>query len=358
MRWTTIAAVSCLLVQPVTASAAGIDILFVGDSFTHGRYDPVRNYKSGFGLADTHVHDLNCLSSATCAAAELPGGSAGGTQEIGPFGGVSGIVLELLEESGIQAAVSIQARSASTLTSDTMTTRLAAIAVDPCTGQPWKAVVLQEQSYRPLPAMTLSNGKSTDPAAFASAVATIAGAIGAADRQARQTTSLWLYETWPLAAFTYESPLINPPDFPHPDLGQPIEAMARALHASYEHVAATTPGVAGVAPVGGAWVAAIEAGFAARNPYPAAEPSGQVDLWDSDGAAACCTVPIGYHASAAGSYLAAVTLFDRITGGDARHLGRREIAAAALGLSPDLAVRLQTAAVQAVTAERMSKESR
>ena len=351
-----------LLLQPIAAAAEDVDILFVGDSFTHGRYDPVRGYKSGFGDSNAHVHDLNCLSAATCAAAELPGGNAGGTRELGPFGGVPGIVLELLEENGVRAAVSIQARSASTLTSDTTPGRLADIALDRFTRRPWTAVVLQDQSYRPLPAMTFSNGRSTDPAAFAASVGTIAGVIGAADRQAgldpAPPTRLWLFETWPLAAFTYEDARLRPPDFPHPYLGQSIEAMARALHASYEHVATSTPGVAGVAPVGSAWVAAIEAGIARRDPYPASGPAGQVDLWDGDVAAACCTVPIGYHAGAAGSYLAAVTLFDRITGRDARPLGRAELAAAALGLSPDLAVRLQIAAAQAVIAERSCQRAR
>src|SRR3974390_3852134 len=39
-----------------TAAEAPVNILFVGNSFTHGRYEPVRTCNTGFGN-DT-VHDL------------------------------------------------------------------------------------------------------------------------------------------------------------------------------------------------------------------------------------------------------------------------------------------------------------
>ena len=41
-----------------------------------------------------------------------------------------------------------------------------------------------------------------------------------------------------------------------------------------------------------------------------------VNLWDSDPLTACCTTPIGYHPSAYGAYLDALTLFYKITGID------------------------------------------
>ena len=44
----------------------------------------------------------------------------------------------------------------------------------------------------------------------------------------------------------------------------------------------------------------------ARNPYALVQPPGQVDLWDSDPALACCTTPIGYHPSSLGAYLSAL----------------------------------------------------
>ena len=66
LRWTVV--LSAFL--PIWGAAAEppINILFVGNSFTHGRYEPVRGYNAGFG-AD-NVHDLLCPSPATCSAAE------------------------------------------------------------------------------------------------------------------------------------------------------------------------------------------------------------------------------------------------------------------------------------------------
>ena len=46
------------------APALDIHILFVGDSFTHGRYQPALGYNAGPGNApgDSLVHDLLCPS--------------------------------------------------------------------------------------------------------------------------------------------------------------------------------------------------------------------------------------------------------------------------------------------------------
>jgi len=53
---------------PATAVANPINILFVGNSFTHGRYEPVRTYNGGFAAGD--VRDLLCPSPASCSSAE------------------------------------------------------------------------------------------------------------------------------------------------------------------------------------------------------------------------------------------------------------------------------------------------
>ena len=45
-------------------------------------------------------------------------------------------------------------------------------------------------------------------------------------------------------------------------------------------------------------------------------PANQINLWDSDPLTACCTTPIGYHPSAYGAYLDALSLFYKITGID------------------------------------------
>ena len=55
------------------ARADVVNILFVGNSYTYGKYDPVRNYMSGYDtgpVSTPHVHDLLCSSAATCSTAE------------------------------------------------------------------------------------------------------------------------------------------------------------------------------------------------------------------------------------------------------------------------------------------------
>lgn len=103
-------------VAPISAAAADapVNILFVGNSFTHGRYEPVRTYNAGFSAGD--VHDLLCPSLATCSSAEQ------GTQ-IDP--------------------------------AETPPGDLPLIA-----GTAWDMVVLQDQSFRPLPATITVNGQS------------------------------------------------------------------------------------------------------------------------------------------------------------------------------------------------------
>ena len=120
-----------------TAAEAPVNILFVGNSFTHGRYEPVRTYNAGFGT-DT-VHDLLCPSLAACSSAEQgslidPAGTpAPGTtlpaqlaylqanpslqyNEPGPYGGIPGIFLQFTREAHLHYSVSVIAVSSATLT--------------------------------------------------------------------------------------------------------------------------------------------------------------------------------------------------------------------------------------------------
>ena len=86
-------------------------------------------------------------------------------------------------------------------------------------------------------------------------------------------------------------------------------------------------------PVGQAWTRAFALGIADPNPYDGIT-FGQANLWSYD----------QYHASTAGYYLEALTVFGAVTGVDPRSLGRGERAADELGLSPDLAASLQRVA--------------
>jgi hypothetical protein len=84
-----------LTCNPAAAQSADINILFVGNSFTHGRYDPALNYNAGAANSpgDSLVHDLLCPSltgSGACSSgagavapviptsANTPGGTLAG----------------------------------------------------------------------------------------------------------------------------------------------------------------------------------------------------------------------------------------------------------------------------------------
>ena len=98
---------------------------------------------------------------------------------------------------------------------------------------------------------------------------------------------------------------------------------------------AISGGIAGVIPVGQAFLRAVRDGLATRDMYAkGAETDGLIDLWFNDGT----------HASVHGSYLSPLTLFGSITGLDPQSLGRHEQAAFDLGISPDDAWALQRVA--------------
>ena len=118
--------------------------------------------------------------------------------------------------------------------------------------------------------------------------------------------------------------------------GKPITQMALDLRAGYDAAKAATPTIGKIHPVGQVFNCAITKGIADPNPYDGIA-FGQIDLWTYD----------QYHASVAGYYLEALTIFIDITGADPRQFGQKEQAAAELGISPADAVRLQATAWQA-----------
>ena len=126
--------------------------------------------------------------------------------------------------------------------------------------------------------------------------------------------------------------------------GQPIERMALDLRKADDKVRAAVPSIARVVPVGQAFNCAIARGIADPNPYDGVT-AGQIDLWASD----------HYHASNAGYYLEALTIFTAVTRADPRKLGRTETAARDLGIRPTIAARLQAVAFQIATTGRCGK---
>jgi hypothetical protein len=118
-----------------------------------------------------------------------------------------------------------------------------------------------------------------------------------------------------------------------------IQDMSDALTAAYNHLAQVNSDFAGVAPVSDAFMTAIQQGLAISDPYT--EPfsdsvgdGGKVNLWFDD----------NLHASKYGSYLAGLTLFERLSGIDAQALGAGDAVAQALGIDAATAVALQQVA--------------
>ncbi|MBB5729079.1 PEP-CTERM sorting domain-containing protein [Sphingomonas prati] len=184
----------------------------------------------------------------------------------------------------------------------------------------WDHVVMQDYS-------TLDVARPGDPTALVDHAARLAGMFRA--RNAK--VDVRLASTWSRADETYK-----PGGHWY---GRPIAAMADDVRAGYDRAGRAAR--ATVVPVGQAWTLAMTRGVADPNPYDGTT-FGQLDLWSWD----------QYHASSAGYYLSALTIFGSVTGRDPMSLGRGERAAADLGLSPDQAVALQRVAHDRLAAER------
>jgi hypothetical protein len=299
--WTRQAGAWLLALGLPSAAAAQTHVLFVGDSFTHGKYAPVLNYNAAavtdenYGLPSTNPRYESLAS------------------EPGPWGGIPGIFKKFTDEAGLSYEVHLEAISAKSLQYH-YDNALSVIA------QPrWQKVVLQEVSTRPLP-----TSRGGERAAFYSAVTSLEQAI----HTANPNTQVYLYQTWARADLTYPAGA--------PYAGLPVDSMTQDLHRAYAQAAAQDGHITAVAPVGDAWLQAIATGLAMRNPY--SPVVGQLDLWASD----------YLHPSAWGSYLNACVLFYQLTGTDPRTLGASEQAAGALGIAPATAVALQQLAYQQV----------
>jgi hypothetical protein len=402
-RWTGLIVLSLLFAR--AAVATPIDILFVGNSYTHGRYDPALNYNAGAASnpSDGVVHDLLCPGTGTTCGSGVeavspvvpttgttPGGNLAGQlnylntnpsaqyTEVGPFGGVAGIFLQLTKEAGLSYNVSLIAVSSATLTGYANNTGNELGDLPLIENSKYSQVVLQDQSFQPLPTSITVNGQSVptrgSPTSFNSGITKLVNDIDTADAAASvKPAAITLYETPPIAAFGYTSSNPNAPIFgsstvaaqggnkayaPYVGDANPIAAMASDLHNAYLGAAATynaanpTKSHVNVALAGDAWVTAINQGIAEQDPYLSSEPAGEVDLWDSDPLLACCTVPIGYHPSAYGDFLDAVSLFDQITGLNAATIDAEfdtsnplyeDSASDALGLSAPIAYDLALA---------------
>src|SRR6201996_2216706 len=150
-RASALAALALCAAASATPSSTPIEILFVGDSYTFGRVDPVMSYNAA------NVHDLTAAFNAVDS-------SGTNSFEPHPWGGVPGIFKEFTDEAGLNYDVSISARNAASLRGQFLDTASSAWDLrGNVASQNWNVVVLQDQSDVSLPA---GKGKNANNAQF------------------------------------------------------------------------------------------------------------------------------------------------------------------------------------------------
>ena len=360
-----------LCVQPVAADP--ISVLFVGNSYSFGRVDPVMSYNAA------NVRDLTAAMYAT-----NPAGA--NVWEPHPWGGVAGIFKQFTVQAGLDYDVALSARNAASLRGHFLNTNAAGWDLRGNMAlQKWDQVVLQEQSDEPLnkrPGLasnpdwfknyadkiedflhqgTANSYRERDffpGATDAEKSAACVAATGAsattcntlrnipANPNASAATRLYMYQTWARpnlvngAFVTTTDPLtgaVTRTTTPATTFFANLETMTEELRlANLAAVALAaadgTGGYAGIAPVGEAFMRAVGSGLATRDTWgPNALTDGLIDLWFDDGT----------HGSKWGSYLSALTLYGTLTGLNPALLGGNDIAARDLGISSRDAQALQ-----------------
>jgi hypothetical protein len=375
-QWAWRAALAALAATAAPfVSAAPIEVLFVGNSYTFGRVDPVMSYNAA------NVHDM----TAGFYAANPAGANA---WEPHPWGGIAGIFKQFTVEKGLDYDVSISTRNAASLRGHFLNTANAAWDLrGNIASQKWDVVVLQEQSDAALPA---GMGKNANPAQFAAYAnkleqfihngaaqtyteAQLYGSLAACQAtgasattcntvrtipqnvNASADTKVYLTETWARPDMVYAhlvttADTTSPTGSPVPDgtgtqatlYYDTLAGMTTDLRTTIYGEAADNGHFAGVIGVGDAFQLAFDqglvrtSGFYDANGVFVPNVDGEMNLWWDD----------YLHASKYGSYLDALVQFGTITGLDPRSLGAGEIAARDLGISAANALLLQQVAAQ------------
>ncbi len=382
------------------AMAAPTKILFVGNSYTFGRVDPVMSYNTA------NVDDM------TRPRPDLPGEPftvTTGTRawEPHPWGGVPGIFKQLADQAGVEFDVSMSARNAASLRGHFLNTANSNWDLrGNIAKKRWDIVVLQEQSDAALPAGRGANANNPVFSAYAEKIEEFVhigaaysyrerdifggtnaacaaltglstGSCGTlrnvpANPNASALTKVYLTQTWArpdmvfphlntVADANYPTvpdgrPIVDTsnPNFPngYPDAlyyeTEGLAGMTADLHAAFDAKAQANPNIAGVIPVGNAFQRAVDTGIAKGDGFYTAEgvyadevPQDKINLWWID----------YLHASKHGSYLSALVIFGTLTGINPASFGANEQAAADLGISPGDAVKLQHVAWDQLAAE-------
>ncbi|MEP6781305.1 MAG: PEP-CTERM sorting domain-containing protein [Gemmatimonadaceae bacterium] len=292
-------ALSCVAVaNPTFAQSKPVVILFVGNSFFHGAFQPVRSYNA---------------STVTDENANIPTGNPRSEGTQGPYGGIPAIFKKLTEEVGLNYEVHSELMSGKPLEFHYIN------ALPVINQSKWDVVVMHDLSTGPVPA-----SRTGKPENFARYADLLEQTIHTANKSA----DVYLYETWSRADLTYPQK--------GPYFGEAIEAMANDLKVGYETEFKHNGHFRGIAPAGDAWMRAIHTGVALANPANA--ETGKINLWGPD----------SYHPSIYGAYLNSCVLLYEITGKDPRKLGATEKAAAELGIASETATALQRIAYEQV----------
>jgi len=313
-------------------------ILFVGDSFTHGRYSPVRNYNSA-NVTDEN-YDINGAANSN-AANRMESSS-----EPGPYGGIPGIFKMLTTEGSTPVNYDVHIYAISSTELATLYSDGTAVIANP----EWNDVVLQELSFEPLPPSL--SGTSSDPQTFCNAVKTVEQGV----HNVNSSASIYLYETWARADETETYATNNSGSF-----ASAQSTLTTSYHNVYYEAAsvANDSNIAGVAPAGDAWLSEINTSGSdmMQDPYGYSY-TGSVSpfLWflyvsgsnPSTGSSGS-PAPDYLHPSVYGAYLNALVLYEEITGKNSTLLGGTESAASTLGISSAIAAQLQSIAHSQVT---------
>jgi hypothetical protein len=261
-------------------------ILFIGNSFTYADHAAPQYWHSDY------VTDLNQEGK----------------------GGVPALFKALTQEAGFDYRVSMETH--------------------PGIGLDWhlahKSNLLAQRPYDQVVMhgfSTLDAAKPGDPTVLVNTVRQMTALL----KSVNPKVEVRLMSTWSRPDLTYPEHT--------PWYGKTIDAMAMDVRAGY-NLAAMTPGIRGVIPVGEAFNRAVQSGVADGNPYDGID-AGKVDLWTFD----------HYHASSYGYYLEALVIFGSVTGRDPRSLGENECAGYELGLSQEQVRALQRVAFDQLAAE-------
>ena len=324
-------------------------VLFVGDSFTHGRYLLVRTYNNTpgtGGLGSTApsplVVDENFDTGVAARMEDSPG-------EYGPWGGIPGLFAEFAHEAKLPYDVHIEAISETSLTKNY------SVAKDVIAQPQWDAVILQEASFEPIPS-SLTQSANSNPQEFCSAVKTIEQGI----HNVAPHADVYLYSTWAPADTAYLDTTVNGMTFTPDRFLNSLGILTSAYSDAYESAAIADGHIRDIAPVGDAWARAWRTGVANPDPYAGSAPGVALSFDYQPGSEPSTKdVPTdaGYHhPSKYGAYLSGLVLFETVTGIDARVFGEGEKAASELGISGQTAIELQRVAWE--THVRQSEERR